>query len=55
MKILISGGCKNGKSSYAQDLAVQLADGGPLYYDFANAGYAVVRPAFWLNLEADIF
>ncbi len=32
MKILISGGCKNGKSSYAQDLAVQLAGGGPLYY-----------------------
>lgn len=33
MNIVISGGCKNGKSYYAQQLAVRLAgDGAPLYY-----------------------
>ena len=34
MKIFISGGCKNGKSYFAQSLAKQLADeaGSPLYY-----------------------
>ena len=34
MKIFISGGCKNGKSYFAQSLAKQLADesGGSLYY-----------------------
>lgn len=34
MNIFISGGCKNGKSYYAQELARQLADesGSPLYY-----------------------
>ena len=33
MKIFISGGCKNGKSTDAQTLAKQLSEGGlPLYY-----------------------
>lgn len=34
MKVFISGGCKNGKSYFAQSLAKQLADesGGSLYY-----------------------
>ena len=32
MIIFLSGGCKNGKTSYAERLAVQLAGGGPLYY-----------------------
>lgn len=32
MKIFLSGGCKNGKSSIACRLAMQLARGGPLYY-----------------------
>lgn len=33
MKIFISGGCKNGKSTFAQTLAKALStDGGPLYY-----------------------
>lgn len=32
MNVLISGGCKNGKSMYAQQLAKELAAGGPLYY-----------------------
>ena len=34
MNIFISGGCKNGKSYYAQELAKQLADesGTPIYY-----------------------
>ncbi|HML36573.1 MAG TPA: bifunctional adenosylcobinamide kinase/adenosylcobinamide-phosphate guanylyltransferase [Bacillota bacterium] len=33
MNIFISGGCKNGKSYYAQQLAKQQAEGGrPLYY-----------------------
>ena len=32
MKLLISGGCKNGKSSTALRLAAQLARGGPAYY-----------------------
>ncbi len=33
MKIFISGGCKNGKSTYAQELAVkQKIEGLPLYY-----------------------
>ena len=32
MNVLISGGCKNGKSLYAQRTAAELAAGGPLYY-----------------------
>ena len=32
MNILISGGCKNGKSSIAENCCVALAKGGPLYY-----------------------
>ena len=32
MTIFISGGCKNGKSSIAEDCCVNLAKGGPLYY-----------------------
>ena len=32
MKVLVSGGAKNGKSSYAQDLAVALSQGGKHYY-----------------------
>lgn len=32
MKIFISGGCKNGKSTLAQMCAVSLAQEGPLYY-----------------------
>ena len=32
MKIFLSGGCKNGKSFYAQRLAKTLAGQGPLYY-----------------------
>lgn len=32
MNIFISGGNKNGKSGYAQDIAVKLAGGGKLYY-----------------------
>jgi len=32
MKIFVSGGCKNGKSTTACRLAMQLAKGGPLYY-----------------------
>lgn len=32
MTILITGGAKNGKSDFAQDLAVRLAAGGPHYY-----------------------
>ncbi len=32
MKILISGGCKNGKSNFAQTAAVKLAGSGNLYY-----------------------
>lgn len=32
MNVLVSGGCKNGKSLYAQQLAADLAAGGPLYY-----------------------
>ena len=32
MTIFLSGGAKNGKSSLAQELAVRLAAGGPLYY-----------------------
>jgi len=32
MTIFISGGCKNGKSSIAEDACVKLANGGPLYY-----------------------
>ena len=26
-----------------------------LYYDNVDHDFAVVRPAFWLNLESDIF
>ena len=32
MNVLISGGAKNGKSFYAQQIASDLADCGPLYY-----------------------
>ena len=32
MIVFISGGAKNGKSSFAQDLAVRLARGGKRYY-----------------------
>ena len=32
MRVFISGGAKCGKSSYAQDLALNLADGGKHYY-----------------------
>lgn len=32
MIVFITGGAKNGKSSYAQDLAVKMAAGGPHYY-----------------------
>ena len=32
MTVFISGGCKNGKSSIAEDCCVKLAGGGPLYY-----------------------
>lgn len=32
MKIFISGGCKNGKSTLAETCACALAKGGPLYY-----------------------
>ena len=32
MNVLISGGCKNGKSLYAQQIASDLAACGPLYY-----------------------
>lgn len=32
MKIFISGGCKNGKSTLAETCACALAEGGPLYY-----------------------
>ena len=32
MKMLFSGGCKNGKSTLAEDCARALAHGGPLYY-----------------------
>ena len=40
MKVFISGGCKNGKSSYAERIAVKLAEHAkPLYY------LATMRPA----------
>ena len=32
MTVFVSGGAKNGKSGFAQRLAVKLAAGGPLYY-----------------------
>ena len=32
MTIFISGGCKNGKSTIAEDCCLALAEGGPLYY-----------------------
>lgn len=32
MKVFISGGCKNGKSMFAQRVAKKLAGDGPLYY-----------------------
>lgn len=32
MTIFLSGGCKNGKSTLAEDCACALAGGGPLYY-----------------------
>lgn len=32
MKVFVSGGCKNGKSTTACRLAMQLARGGPMYY-----------------------
>ena len=32
MNVLISGGCKNGKTAFAQDIAVKLSGGGKRYY-----------------------
>lgn len=32
MNILISGGCKNGKTGFAQDIALRLSGGGKRYY-----------------------
>ena len=32
MNVLISGGCKNGKTCFAQEIAVRLAGGGKRYY-----------------------
>ena len=32
MTVFISGGCKNGKSTIAENCCLKLADGGPLYY-----------------------
>ncbi len=32
MNVLISGGCKNGKTSFAEDIAVRLSGGGKRYY-----------------------
>ena len=32
MNVLISGGCKNGKSGFAQEIALKLAGGGKHYY-----------------------
>ena len=32
MNVLISGGCKNGKTGFAQDIAVKLSRGGNRYY-----------------------
>lgn len=32
MNVLVSGGCKNGKSGFAQQTAMELAVGGPRYY-----------------------
>ena len=32
MTVFISGGCKNGKSTIAEDCCLALAEGGPLYY-----------------------
>lgn len=32
MTVFLSGGCKNGKSSIAEDTTVRLAENGPLYY-----------------------
>ena len=32
MNVLISGGCKNGKSGFAQDIALKLSSGGKRYY-----------------------
>ena len=32
MNVLISGGCKNGKTSFAQDIAVKLSPEGNRYY-----------------------
>ena len=32
MNVLISGGCKNGKSAFAQDIAVKLSGGGRRFY-----------------------
>ena len=32
MNVLLSGGCKNGKTSFAQDIAVKLSGGGKHYY-----------------------
>ncbi|MBQ6118000.1 MAG: bifunctional adenosylcobinamide kinase/adenosylcobinamide-phosphate guanylyltransferase [Clostridia bacterium] len=32
MNVLISGGCKNGKTAFAQDIAVKLSKNGHRYY-----------------------
>ena len=39
MTIFISGGCKNGKSTLAEDCCIKLADGGPLYYVATMVAY----------------
>ncbi len=39
MTIFISGGCKNGKSTIAEDCCVKLSAGGPLYYVATMVAY----------------
>ena len=39
MTIFISGGCKNGKSTLAEDCCIRLAGGGPLYYVATMVAY----------------
>jgi len=39
MTIFISGGCKNGKSTIAEDCCVKLAQNGPLYYIATMVAY----------------
>ena len=40
---------------FHQDCAAGVGTGGSLDYYGVSSGTHVVRPAFWLNLEADIF